>query len=76
MSKNMQHNVRAAVAPAIIIGAYTEAFGKHYPQHAVEVKKGKSRDGVAMYNVHINGDKGDRPMTLGELREATQAFLH
>lgn len=62
--------------PQVAIGAYVAAFGKHYPQTQCEVKRGKSRDGVPMYNVVLNGDKGDRPMTLEEIKEATTAFLH
>ena len=62
--------------PQVAIDAYKAAFGKHYAQTSVEVKRGKSRDGTPVYHVVLNGDKGDRPLTLDELKEATAAFLH
>lgn len=58
-----------------VITSYVDAFTSCYPSHNVKVTPGKkSRDGERLYNVEINGDKGDRPMTLGELRQATEDF--
>jgi hypothetical protein len=62
--------------PNVVIDAYKAAFGKHYPHHSLDVKRGKARDGAPVFHVVIGGDKGDRPLTLADLKEAAQAFLH
>jgi hypothetical protein len=60
----------------IIVNAYREAFGKHYPHHTLEFRAGKTRDGEPGYYVLIGADKGDRALSLQDMKEATAAFLH
>lgn len=66
---------RSSADYAVQINAYKAAFGKHYPHHQVDVKTGKGRNGETVFHVIIAGDKGDRPLTLQDMQEATQAFL-
>lgn len=56
------------------LNAYRDAFQRCYPTYTVTFGKTKSRDGGAQYNVILNGDKGNRPMTLTEISEATAAL--
>lgn len=56
------------------LNAYAAAFTKCYPTYNVEFKKIKSRDGKTVFNVVLNGDVGNRPMTLEEISEAAAAL--
>jgi hypothetical protein len=58
-----------------IVKAYTEAFGKCYPHHKLEVRGTRMRDGTHGWKVIINGDQGERPLTDSELASATIDFL-
>lgn len=54
-----------------IIEAYSQGFLSAYPQKNLSIYgAGKNRG----FWVEIDGDKGDRPITLDEMKEATQMF--
>jgi hypothetical protein len=57
-----------------ILNAYADAFTRCYPTYTVGFQKAKSREGKPVFNVVLNGDKGNRPMTLDEIREAAAAL--
>lgn len=55
--------------------AYAAAFTKCYPTYAVTFERAKKTEaGAARFHVVLNGDKGNRPLTLDEINEATADF--
>lgn len=50
---------------------YVDAFEKHYPTKDVKVKYRRKWDAYAVY---IDGDMGDRLLSMEELQEATRMF--
>lgn len=58
-----------------IMAQYAAAFNKHYPTYAVTFERAKKTpDGAARYHVVLNGDKGNLPMTMADMEEATRNF--
>lgn len=59
-----------------IIAEYISAFQSCYPQKKIEVIPCFSRPGESTrYSVWIDGDKGNRTLTLEELKTAAADFL-
>lgn len=52
---------------------YQNEFERCYPSHKVELKRKGGKEGMS-YFVIIDGDKGERAMTLGEMTEAIRMF--
>lgn len=50
------------------LSAYADAFQRCYPAKSVTFSKAKG----GTYHIHIDGDKGNRPMTTAEIVEATE----
>ena len=78
MSLAKSHSARGSQLRNSAFDAYKEAFNRCYPAAHVEVKRagGAARGGEPKFNVVINGDRGDLPMTLWDLQEATRAFSY
>lgn len=55
-----------------VFSAYATAFQRCYPTYTVTFERAKkTQDGRAQFHVVLNGDKGNLPMTMDDLREAT-----
>lgn len=53
---------------------YVSAFNSAYPQKRCELEFAYRKNGVSHYHVVVDGDRGPRPLTEGELREAARGF--
>jgi hypothetical protein len=64
------------IAPNVYskLEAYAAGFEKCYPTFHVSFSPAKGKDGSTRWNVHINGDKGSRPLSMTEIEEATTMF--
>lgn len=54
---------------------YVSAFNSAYPQKKCEVEFAFKKNGEEYFHIIIDGDKGHRPLTRGEMREAIRAFM-
>ena len=56
------------------IRAYAEGFQRNYPHHDLEIKPKTQRDRSVRYQIIINGDRGDFPLSEEQMRSATRGF--
>jgi hypothetical protein len=57
-----------------MLESYRNAFESCYPQHRLELKRGKMKNGGTGYWVVIDGEKGDRPLSTEEILDAINMF--
>lgn len=58
-----------------VLAAYAAAFQRCYPTYTVTFERAKkTQDGRAQFHVVLNGDKGNMPLTLDDMIEATANF--
>lgn len=75
-SRRHSHNKqRGPWIPPAFVQEYKEAFHKHYPQYAVDVRPKRMSDGSIGFSVAINGAvDNSRPLSQYDLMEAIVAF--